>query len=160
MMPGDLAYVVARFGHGRSDICEDDRRHVAVDLQRLAQVLVVDLAAVLRADHDMAHPQEMQVLAYAVMRVLRIVHDAFRQQFAREVQPVEVALGAAVGDVAPPVVGRRAKQFGEERDDLAFELARLDLIRRLGERIADVVDRILQKMREIRVIEILRRRIP
>ena len=75
--------IVPRFGHRRADICKDNRRPIAVNFQRFQQIIVIDLAVALRTDRNMPHPQEVQILRYAIVGRLGIIDHPTGMQFAR-----------------------------------------------------------------------------
>ena len=72
----DLPEVVHRALHRGADVCEDDRRHVAVNAQRFTQVSIVHLPVRLALHHDVPRVLEAQDFRHGVVRVLAEVTDA------------------------------------------------------------------------------------
>lgn len=94
------------------------------------------------------------------MRVLRKIHHALGIQFACEVQPVQVPLGAAIAHLAPPIFIGRVHETDEPLDYFALELARVQIINAGVEGVADVVEREGQEAKQFTIIEIVRAGIP
>src|SRR6478736_2898727 len=139
--------------HRGADVQEQDRRYVAVNAQGLFEVLQVDGAALLAADHDAAHAEHAQALLHGVVGVLRVVDDAARVHLAGQIEAVHVALGAAVRNVAPDVLAFCAGELGKAVHDVALDVVRAHAVVRGGERITDVVERVTEEREELAVVE-------
>ncbi len=149
----NAAHVVDCLLHRGADVGDHDGRGVAVDAQRLPQIVVVDLPVGQRADHDARHLQHAEVLADAVVRVLGIVDHAVRQQFARQVQSVQVPLRAAVGDIAPERIRGGVRQVRKPGKRLAFGAFRVCPVRAGRVRIAHIVQRQGEETVQVGVVE-------
>ena len=139
--------------HGRADVGEDDRRHVAVDADRFAQVFQIDAAVRVALDHDVPHVQTAEDFIDRVVRVFGVIDDPLGMQLPAQEDAVHIPFGAAAGDVSPTRIVGGAGQAGEDLDHLALEIVRVELViaRHVG--IAHVVERVPQKAKQRRIIE-------
>ena len=78
-----LGDVVHRAFHRSPDVREEDDRNIAVHPQRLAQVVVINLAVWPALHHDVARTQHACYLQRAVVRILREVEHTVRPVLLR-----------------------------------------------------------------------------
>ena len=150
----DSGDVVGRPLHRGSDVGEDDRRHVAMDADRLAQVLQVDPPVRRALDHDVPHVEAAENLADRVVGVFRIVDQPVGKQLAAEKDAVHVAFGAAVGYIPPDIAAACAGQRAERVEHFAFEHVGVQVEVAGHERVADVVDRERKEAEQVAVVEV------
>ncbi len=113
--------VVDRLGRGGADVDHDDRRAAATGRHGAREVGVVHLAAGVGADLHRRHPVVLDDLLDAVVPGGGVEDHAVGVHVAGPAQAELVALGAAAGHIAPPVVGGGAEQIGEPGHDLPLE---------------------------------------
>ena len=89
------------------------------------------------------------------MGFLGEVEDAVGEHFPGEVQPVQVPLGPAGGDIAPGLLRVQPHQAGEAGDDLPFDAVGVAPVVAAVEGVPDVVQRVFEEGQEGRVVELL-----
>ena len=156
----DPLHVVDGSPHRRSDGRHYHGRHVPVHPHHVTQVLVVDFPVLLPLDHDVSRVQQPDVLQHAVMGFLGEVEHRVREHLPGQVQAIHVPLGPARSDITPGIFGSDAQQAGEPVDHLSLELVGIAPEIAVMKRVANVVDRVIQKGQHCREIEILVRRVP
>src|SRR5690606_27027505 len=113
---------------GGARVGEDDRDRIAVNAHALLEIVVVDLSVRLRTYHDVSAVLQPQDFRDAVVSVFGKIDDPLGVELPREVEPVHVALGPAVGHITPegPVAPfnfplTKSRQAGKVGKDLALE---------------------------------------
>mmetsp|Transcript_35527 Transcript_35527/g.60420 ORF Transcript_35527/g.60420 Transcript_35527/m.60420 type:complete len:429 (-) Transcript_35527:712-1998(-) len=144
--------VVHRALDGGPDVDIDDHGTIAILGNLGLQCVVVDLAHGKSGDGLGVHAVIAGRLEDAVVRLAAGVEDSIGVTFAREEDAVEVALGAAGGDVAPVGVGGHFPEVGEEVDDGTLELTGVNAVVGGDEGIAEVVDGVLHEFVELLVV--------
>ena len=143
--PGDAANVVDCLAHRRADIRHHDHRPVPAAVHLAGQILVVDLAMGVGADHHGVHGEPVDHGGYAMVRGPRVVDDAVGKPAAGQPQGMLGTLARAAGDIAPPVAGRGAQQVRHEADDLTLLRLGVVRVRAVGQGVAEVVEHEVQK---------------
>ena len=91
--------------HGGADVCHDDHRLLAVQLDHLGKVFIIHLSIGLGADDNAFHVQQVEVFLNTVVRCLAVVNNPVGIEFPGKIKGIQVSFRASVGNIAPMVVG-------------------------------------------------------
>ena len=89
------------------------------------------------------------------MGFLGEVEDAVGKHFPGEVQPVQIALGPAGGDVSPGLVWVQPHETGKACDDLPFDSVGIAPVVAPMKGVSDVIQRVSEEGQKGRVVELL-----